>query len=300
MTHQQSAIELARTALEPFAKAAEGMAEGHRYYHATNAATFLHSDLYRARAAYEVLGNVPGGVDREAVARAKAIEIVSMTHGPFSRGELEDAIFAELISMPASHTFLPEYEMPTAYEHVDSFSSNSTALLPAPPEAVSGDWQKTVERVVANLRHAYQPLVTYGVTKQKDFADGLIAPAIRQLEELLASAPSAPAVTVAGDVVERRKKWCKTVANVILGTLGKLNDAREKELSDYLTIELASLLSPATAEHARAVALEEAAKIKTAATIVLGSLKTARDQGQNVEFEIDILELALPLQTKAG
>jgi len=41
-----------------------------------------------------------------------------------------------------------------------------------------------LDRVIANLRHAYAQLASESVFKQKLFADGLIAPAIEELEKL--------------------------------------------------------------------------------------------------------------------
>ncbi len=39
--------------------------------------------------------------------------------------------------------------------------------------------------IIAKLRHAYSHLAAERVTKQKMFADGLIAPAIRKLEQIV-------------------------------------------------------------------------------------------------------------------
>ena len=39
--------------------------------------------------------------------------------------------------------------------------------------------------ILAQLRHAYAQLKAGTVVKQPDFADGLIAPQIRKIEELL-------------------------------------------------------------------------------------------------------------------
>ena len=41
-----------------------------------------------------------------------------------------------------------------------------------------------LDGVIAQLRHAYAHLAREGVTKQKMFADGLIAPAIKILERI--------------------------------------------------------------------------------------------------------------------
>jgi hypothetical protein len=46
-----------------------------------------------------------------------------------------------------------------------------------------------VEYEIAQLRHAYTHLIAERVRLQREFADGLIAPAIRMLERLAAFAP---------------------------------------------------------------------------------------------------------------
>ena len=57
---------------------------------------------------------------------------------------------------------------------------------PSAPDETSavGGW------VLAQLRHAYAHLAAERVTKQREFADGLIAPAIRALEALPRAEPS--------------------------------------------------------------------------------------------------------------
>ena len=48
--------------------------------------------------------------------------------------------------------------------------------------------ERTLQVVLAQLRHAYAHLAAERVVRQREFADGLIAPQIRALEALLSNA----------------------------------------------------------------------------------------------------------------